>query len=314
GFSVNYLIQVAFQTIDGGSTVLPYFNASNPINAFAGPDGSGTSQNTRRFDNLVAQAKAGTPAATGTQTTPAPDAGFIGLFVVTVAQGQTQITSSSISQLATAPFVTKLPQVPTAVLNNQWIFGQTTGGPTAYVLTLAPIPSGYQTGMEVLTQFNIQNSTTSPTINISGLGAVTIIKSNGSTVQPGDLIGFLDLIYDGSNFRINGLVASDFQRVLPSNTTVFVDRSIGSDTLYDGSSATISGTHGPWGTIQHAVNQLSTFNLNGNSATIQLGTTGTYSGILNIAAPSSGLLVIQGNASSQSSYSITGTPTIANSG
>src|SRR6185312_7464619 len=129
GFSVNYLIQVAFQTIDGGSTVLPYFNASNPSNAFAGPNGSGTSQNTRRFDNLVAQAKVGTPAATGTQTTPSPDAGFIGLFVVTVAQGQTQITSSSISQLATAPFVTKLPKVPTAVLNNQWIFGQTTGGP-----------------------------------------------------------------------------------------------------------------------------------------------------------------------------------------
>src|SRR6185312_13696880 len=249
-----------------------------------------------------------------TQATPAPDAGFIGLFVVTVAQGQTQITSSSISQLATAPFVTKLPKVPTAVLNNQWVYGPATGGPVTYALTLAPIPSGYATGMEVLTQFNVQNSTTSPTININGLGAVTIIKSNGSTVQPGDLIGFLDLIYDGSSFRINGLVASDFQRVLPSNTTVFVDRSIGSDTLYDGSSATISGTHGPWATIQHAVNQLSTFNLNGNTATIQLGSTGAYAGILNIAAPSSGSLVIQGNASSQSSYSITGTPTVANSG
>src|SRR6185312_8873071 len=243
-----------------------------------------------------------------TQATPAPDAGFIGLFVVTVAQGQTQITSSSISQLATAPFVTKLPKVPTAVLNNQWVFGQTTGGPTAYALTLSPIPSGYQTGMEVLTQFNIQNSTTSPTLNINGLGAVTIIKSNGSTVQPGDLIGFLDLIYDGSSFRVNGLVASDFQRVLPSNTTVFVDRSIGSDTLYDGSSATISGTHGPWQHIQYAVNQLSTFNLNGNTATIQLGATGAYSELLNIAAPNSGTLMIRGNPASQSSYTISGAP------
>src|SRR6185437_7924013 len=145
-----------------------------------------------------------------------------------------------------------------------------------------------QTGMEFLSQLNVQNSTTSPTLNINSLGAVTVIKSNGSTVQPGDLVGFLDLIYDGSNFRINGLVASDFQRVLPSNTTVFVDRSICSDTLYDGSCATVSGTHGPWRTIQHAANQLSTFNLSGNSATIQLGATGAYSELPNIAAPSSG--------------------------
>src|SRR6185312_12152214 len=130
----------------------------------------------------------------------------------------------------------------------------------------------------------------------------------GATVQPGDLIGFLDLIYDGSNFRINGLVASDFQRVLPSNTTVFVDRSIGSDTLYDGTSATISGTHGPWRHIQYAANQMSTFNLNGNTATIQLGATGTYSELLNIAAPNSGTLIIRGNPASQSSYTISGTP------
>src|SRR6185437_7322097 len=100
-----------------------------------------------------------------------------------------------------------------------------------------------QTGMEFLSQLNVQNSTTSPTLNINSLGAVTNIKSNGSTVQPGDLIGFLDLIYDGSNFRSNGLVASDFQRVLPTNTTVYVDRSIGNDTLYDGSSAKIGRAH-----------------------------------------------------------------------
>src|SRR6185312_9948149 len=133
----------------------------------------------------------------------------------------------------------------------------------------------------------------------------------GATVQPGDLIGFLDLIYDGSNFRINGLVASDFQRVLPSNTTVFVDRSIGSDTLYDGTSATISGTHGPWRHIQYAANQMSTFNLNGNTATIQLGATGTYSELLNIAAPNSGTLIIRGNPASQSSYTISGAPAVA---
>lgn len=46
GYSINYLIQVTYADTDGGSTVLPYYNASNPSTAWSGPNNSGTSQYT----------------------------------------------------------------------------------------------------------------------------------------------------------------------------------------------------------------------------------------------------------------------------
>ncbi|CAN7330274.1 hypothetical protein LJR084_001934 [Variovorax sp. LjRoot84] len=105
GFSINYLIQASYQETDTGSTVLPYYNASNPSVAYSGPANSGTAQPTTRHGGVVISAKAGTAATTGTQTTPAPDAGFVGLFVVTVANGASTVVNANISQYALAPFI-----------------------------------------------------------------------------------------------------------------------------------------------------------------------------------------------------------------
>ncbi len=104
GDSINYLIEGAFSEVDGGSTVLPYYNASNPASPYSGPNGSGTSQNTVRQGLVALQLKAGAAAPTGTQTTPAVDAGYTGLYVVTVAYGQVSITSGNITTYAGAPF------------------------------------------------------------------------------------------------------------------------------------------------------------------------------------------------------------------
>jgi hypothetical protein len=101
GQSVNYLIQVEYQDVDGGSTVLPYYNASNPAVAFNGPANAGTSQNTVRQGSLVVNVKAGTAATTGSQVTPTPDAGFTGLWVVTIANGATTIVSGNITPYTT---------------------------------------------------------------------------------------------------------------------------------------------------------------------------------------------------------------------
>ncbi|MGJ7529865.1 hypothetical protein [Variovorax sp. GB1P17] len=105
GFSINYLIQVGYQDSDTGTAVLPYYNASNPSIAYSGPANSGTAQPTKRAGIVSIQAKAGTAATTGTQTTPAPDAGYTGLFVVTVANGASTVVNGNISALATAPFI-----------------------------------------------------------------------------------------------------------------------------------------------------------------------------------------------------------------
>ena len=106
GFSINYLIEATFSEVDGGATVLPYYNASNPAQAYSGPANSGASQSTVRAGTVVVQAKAGIAATTGTQVTPTVDAGYIALAVVTVANGQSTITSGNIVAVASTSVLT----------------------------------------------------------------------------------------------------------------------------------------------------------------------------------------------------------------
>lgn len=92
GESINYLIQIIFQEVD--NELQPrLFKVGGTLNV-----------NTIRQDKAIVQIKAGTPAPTGTQVTPTPDAGFIGAWVITVAYGQTTVTSGNISQYSGAPF------------------------------------------------------------------------------------------------------------------------------------------------------------------------------------------------------------------
>lgn len=106
GQSINYLIEAAYQDTDTTPSVLPYFNAANPTGpALQGPGGLGAAQNTQRKGLVNLQVKAGIPATTGTQTTPAADSGFVGLYVITVANGQASVTSSSIAIAASAPLI-----------------------------------------------------------------------------------------------------------------------------------------------------------------------------------------------------------------
>lgn len=104
GYSQNYLIQATFLETDTNNIVLPYYNSSNPAQALNGPAGNGSQQPTRRAGQVSLQLVAGTAAATGTQTTPAVTAGYVGLWVITVANGQATITAGNISKFSGAPF------------------------------------------------------------------------------------------------------------------------------------------------------------------------------------------------------------------
>jgi len=105
GQSINYLIEASFLEEDTTPVVLPYYNASNPAQPYTGPSNSGAAQNTQRLQRVQLQLKAGTPANTGTQTTPAVDSGWVGLYVVTVAYGQTTVSTGNINAYPAAPFV-----------------------------------------------------------------------------------------------------------------------------------------------------------------------------------------------------------------
>lgn len=105
GDSINYLIEAAFSEVDTGSITLPYFNAANPTQAFSGVNNTGAPQFTARQGLVSLVAKAGAQATTGTQTTPAPDAGFVGLCVVTVAFGASSIVTGNITAYSQAPYL-----------------------------------------------------------------------------------------------------------------------------------------------------------------------------------------------------------------
>jgi hypothetical protein len=92
--------------------VLPYYNAANPGQPYSGPNNSGVSQNTQRLQRVQLQLKAGVPSQAGTQAAPSVDAGWVGLYVITVTAGQTAVTSANIATLTGAPFIPfKLPSL-----------------------------------------------------------------------------------------------------------------------------------------------------------------------------------------------------------
>src|SRR5277367_2590725 len=84
GQSTNYLIEASFVESDVNPVVLPYYNASNPAQPYSGPTNSGAAQNTARIQRVQLELKAGAPALTGQQQTPPVDAGWVGLYTVSV--------------------------------------------------------------------------------------------------------------------------------------------------------------------------------------------------------------------------------------
>jgi hypothetical protein len=131
GQSQNYLVEASFLEADSDPVVLPYYNAANPVQTFSGPSNAGTPQNTLRRQSVQIQVKPGVPANSGSQTTPAVDAGWTGLYQITIAYGQEQIASENIATLPAAPFLTwKLPQLRPGFGSGVQTF---TGSATFYV-------------------------------------------------------------------------------------------------------------------------------------------------------------------------------------
>ena len=105
GYSQVYLVEATYSDTDGGATVLPYYNSSNPSAPYAGPANAGTSNFTVRQGLCTIALKAGTAAPTGSQVTPSTDAGYVPLYTITLVNGQTAITTAQIILAVGAPFV-----------------------------------------------------------------------------------------------------------------------------------------------------------------------------------------------------------------
>ncbi len=97
GNSVVYLIQGTYADQDTTPQLLPYYNSANPTQPLSGAGGNGLTQSTTRAGMCVLTIKTGAAGTTGSQQTPAPDAGCVGLWTVTVAAGQTTVAQSNIA-------------------------------------------------------------------------------------------------------------------------------------------------------------------------------------------------------------------------
>ncbi|HEY1942792.1 MAG TPA: hypothetical protein VGH40_11775 [Roseiarcus sp.] len=115
------------------------------------------------------------------------------------------------------------------------------------------------------------NATQTPAINVSALGYKSILRADGSPIQPGDLpgSGIFPLTVDANlNLRLGVLPPTQSRIRLTANTTFYVNASTGLDTNNGSASA-------PWQTRQHAWNFISGLvDLNGYNVKVVL--TGTF--------------------------------------
>lgn|GEM_PF-2750415 len=100
GFSVRHLVQISFAEVD----------TDGASRQFKDPDtGAITTltKNQTRQGQCVIELKQGVAALDGTETTPTPDPGKIGAYIVTVKNGYTAVNVSDIAIYPNAPFVTE---------------------------------------------------------------------------------------------------------------------------------------------------------------------------------------------------------------
>ncbi len=288
GYAQNFLVEVQYQDVDAGSIVLPYANPSNPAVPYNGPGNAGTANNTVRKGVAAVQIKAGVAATAGTQTSPSQDVGWVGLFVVVLTQGQTTVTAGNISVFPNAPFIsTTLPQVPVAVQSGKFVYAVDTGVVNTVVASLSPAPPLLLAGMGIVVKVAAPNTNSTPTLNLNGFGAIGILKQNGGAVARGDVAGFVQMIFDGTNWRMSGPSYSDSRRRLTANLTVYV-RADGND-ANDGTANTVANA---FLTIQAAYAAAQGYDTGGFAITIQLGISGTYSGC--VFAPGPQNMVVNG--------------------
>lgn len=201
GQSINYLIEIALQDADGGSQPVQFYNGGNAPTL--------TTKNTTRLVPATVQIKAGTAAATGTQVTPSPDAGFTGVWVITVANGQSTVTASNIVLLTPAIkdvlAFPNLPAVPPDMQASVWTYWPDTGAVNAMSVTPYPPITALQAGHMLFVKAANANTAAVTLAVVSYAGTITksVKRNNGAALSAADLAsgGIYALVYDGTQWQ-----------------------------------------------------------------------------------------------------------------
>lgn len=214
GNSVIYLIEGIFDTTDVNDVSRPYFNSADPTMPIF------NNNYDTRTDIILFQAKQGTPGVT--PTPPAPDAGYTGLYYVTVANGQTVITGGDISKVSTVegqPFITEglTQKVSSSTIATgyvsipaqqaaTYVSGVDVGSVNAIVCNPANNYAAPSLGMII--SVRVANSNTgAATLQVNGNTPVNIqvVTSAGlASLSGGEMIagGWYDFRYNGTTWQL----------------------------------------------------------------------------------------------------------------
>jgi hypothetical protein len=185
-----------------------------------------------------------------------------------------------------------------------------TGGVNTMQIAMSPSPLVWAIPLCFFVLANNTSTISNPVISIVGVGgSIPIVRRDNTALFPGDIrSGSVYLMmFDGTSVRVVSFVPSDLPQVpLNSNLGIYVNGATGSDTLYDGTSPTISGVHGPFATIQKGCNQTSKYNLNGYTISVYVADwASTYAGFDCPSVNGAGTINVQGNIAVPGNVKIT---------
>src|SRR3954469_15538120 len=147
-------------------------------------------------------------------------------------------------------------------------------------------------------------------LSVNGGAFAAVVHADLSPVTISDIIptGWLLVFFDGSRWQI---VAGGSTRVpgllpaLTANANWFVNGTTGSDTVYDGTWATVaSATKGPFKTIQRAASETAKYNMNGYNQSINVAD-GAYANATMPSTNGVGTVFVYGNPASPQNCTVT---------
>jgi len=163
------------------------------------------------------------------------------------------------------PTNSDLLQLAKAVQSGQINYGVDVGAPNQVAVAPVVPVTAYRAGLRMVIKLASGN-TSQVTVNVSGLGAVPLIHSDLSAMLAYELTAgqLIDVIYDGAYFQLVGGGNPSASVIMVATSHLYVNGVTGDDSLYDGTSSTITGPHGgPFRTIQKALSTMVKYNLGG---------------------------------------------------
>jgi hypothetical protein len=209
-----------------------------------------------------------------------------------------------IADAGIVPADTDLHQLARGVQSQHMNYAVDAGTANALAINVVPPLLAYAAGQRWTVKVLATNTGPS-VININSLGARHIVYPDGSQMKGGELAanGLASLVDDGTNLQLTN-VAAVTGSILTAPKIYYINAATGDDSLYDGTTATVSGTHGPFRTIQRGLTAAYAWNQNGFAITIQIAD-GSYPPFQAVQPPNgAGQIILTGNLATPASVQV----------